>query len=295
MGFLTVPCAAVNSDVVQQLWDFDQITTAGWWDLSDSSKLFDAVTGGNLVVADGEIARIEDKSGNARHFKQATSINRAIRKIGEVNGLDVGRLDGTDDGYTLDTDLSITSFTIFFVFRPGSTITASSPGRSLFSGGDSTSNPGEFNLITGSVTGNITDERLTALLIAPFIPNPSVAQAYGYGKADADISATNQTSISWNNSSPTFAGTFNGSSSYASLSAGGGFDSVRKPTKIRFLGYRGSSSSFFWNGDILEFVVVPSVLNSTDLEKSQGRLAHKWGTTASLPGGHPYKTVPPYV
>lgn len=69
----------------------------GWWDASDSSTLFDATSGGSAVAADGEVARLEDKSGNGRHFTQSTSSLRPLRKTAVQNGSDVVRFDGSDD------------------------------------------------------------------------------------------------------------------------------------------------------------------------------------------------------
>lgn len=64
------------------------LSPALWLDASDASTLYDAATGGNLVAADGTIARWEDKSSNGRHATQATSGSRPIRKTAQQNGLD---------------------------------------------------------------------------------------------------------------------------------------------------------------------------------------------------------------
>jgi hypothetical protein len=77
-----------------------------WWDASDPSTLFDATSGGIAVAAGGEVARLEDKSGNGRHFTQDTSANRPTRKTSEQNGLDVLRLDGTNDQMAIAADFS---------------------------------------------------------------------------------------------------------------------------------------------------------------------------------------------
>lgn len=69
----------------------------GWWDASDTNTLFDADTGGGAVAADGQIGRIEDKSGAGRTFSQVTSGYRPIRKAAAKNSLDVVRFDGSDD------------------------------------------------------------------------------------------------------------------------------------------------------------------------------------------------------
>lgn len=46
-------------------------------------------------------------------------------------------------------------------------------------------------------------------------------------------------------------------------------------------------------GRIGEFIVCDAALSSTDEEKMEGYLAHKWDIADSLPGDHPYKSAPP--
>jgi len=46
-------------------------------------------------------------------------------------------------------------------------------------------------------------------------------------------------------------------------------------------------------GDIAEVIFYDSSLGSTDREKVEGYLAHKWGLTAGLPVSHPYKSSAP--
>lgn len=48
-----------------------------------------------------------------------------------------------------------------------------------------------------------------------------------------------------------------------------------------------------WNGVIREIIVVNGALTSTEREKIEGYLAHKWGVASLLAGGHPYKSSPP--
>lgn len=57
-----------------------------------------------------------------------------------------------------------------------------------------------------------------------------------------------------------------------------------------FLGV--TNSGYYWDGDIHE-ILITSALSDADAERVEGYLAHKWGITARLPGGHPYKTVQP--
>jgi hypothetical protein len=90
-----------------------------WLDASDSATLFDATSGGSLVAADGGVARWEDKSGNGRHFTQATSGNRPARKVADINGLDCLRFDGSNDILTRsqETWAHTVPLNFFVVFR----------------------------------------------------------------------------------------------------------------------------------------------------------------------------------
>jgi hypothetical protein len=280
-----------GSVVVDVLWTPAEITTAGWWDASDSTTLFDATSGGSAVSADGAIARWEDKSGNARHWKQSTLGDRPLRKAAQVNSLDTVLFDGTSDGMLLDADLSFTSHTIFVMFRPSATITDASASEAFLTGGTFGSGTAETLLLTGSVTGNLSGERLSHLIVQ----DSPVAQVYGYAKTNADVSGVNQFALQWNDSTTTFAGYLNGNTDFAATSSAGGFSSGRKPTDIRYLGYRGLNNTAHLGADICEVVILSSAATTDTRQRVEGYLAHRWGTTASLPGGHPYKTNPPLV
>jgi len=275
---------------VPQLWTPAEITTALWLDSADAATLFDATTGGSLVGADGAIARWEDKSGNGRHMRQSTSGNRPIRKTAQVNGLEVVRFDGSNDSFALDSDLSITSHTIFIVFNPAATIAAASAFTCLMSGGTAGVGSAELLLSLGSVTGNLTDERISHLALQNVGQGVNV---FGYAKTNADVSGVNNFALRWDNSAQTFGGWLNGNTDFATTSTVGGFTSTRKPNNIREIGRRASNNTAFYNGDILEIVVSTSALSTDDRQRLEGYAAHKWGTTSTLPGGHPYKSSPP--
>jgi hypothetical protein len=48
-----------------------------------------------------------------------------------------------------------------------------------------------------------------------------------------------------------------------------------------------------WVGYCAELVDLGATPSTTDRQKLEGYLAHKWGLTANLPNDHPYKTVGP--
>jgi hypothetical protein len=56
---------------------------------------------------------------------------------------------------------------------------------------------------------------------------------------------------------------------------------------------RCAASTGFFPGKIAEILIFNAVLSSTDREKVEGYLAHRWGLTAVLPAPHPYKSVAP--
>lgn len=52
-------------------------------------------------------------------------------------------------------------------------------------------------------------------------------------------------------------------------------------------------SLYTFNGELAEWLVCDAFISSTDREKIEGYLAHKWGLTANLPSLHPYKSSAP--
>lgn len=55
----------------------------------------------------------------------------------------------------------------------------------------------------------------------------------------------------------------------------------------------GNSSATSSNYDLAELIVGRTLPSGADLQRIEGYLAHRWGLTANLPGGHPYKSIPP--
>lgn len=284
----------INAHNFTPLWTPAQISTALWLDAADSTTLYDATTGGSLVAADGSVARWEDKSGNVRHVTQSTSINRPLRKTAYEGGRDSILFDGSNDALLLASNLSIGTHTVFVVARNTATITAATAFQCLLSGGSYTypsTTTSEWVFCAGSVTGNLTNERLANIAVAHWTTG---ADVYGQGKTNTDV-ASAIIAVSSYSPGGTFVGNLNGSADYAAVSSRGAYSStnMRYPTFVRAIGNRFSATSAHWSGTISEVIVCTSVLSSGDIGKVEGYLAHKWGMSANLPGGHPYKTVAP--
>lgn len=277
----------INPYVFGVPWTPSQITTALWLDAADAST---------VTTVSGAVSQWNDKSGNARHATQSTAGSRPTYTTAGQNGLNVLTFDGSDDSLSLASDLSLgTAHTIFAVAKSSATITASSSFQCLVTGGLYTnSTTSEFIFSAGPVTGNLSDERISSIVVAD---SGFGAQVYGYGKTNADVSGAFILGSAFTTSSNQFTGRLNGSADFATTSSGGGYSSAstRYPTFLRGIGYRYSFGTGFWNGQYDELIVVPSYASLATIERLEGYLAHKWGLTANLPSDHPYKSAAPLV
>ncbi len=92
-----------------------------WLRFQDLGTLFTTSGGSTNVAADGDrIGRAEDKSGNARHFTQATGDNRPVWKASILNSHGVMRVGDGATTYLDGPDLSaLTAGEVFIVLsRP---------------------------------------------------------------------------------------------------------------------------------------------------------------------------------
>ena len=64
-------------------------------------------------------------------------------------------------------------------------------------------------------------------------------------------------------------------------------------TNFKIGQYVPADSMYSFQGILKELIIFPTVLSIEDRQKEEGRLAWKHGTVASLPVGHPYKSVAP--
>ena len=268
-------------------WTPANITTALWLDASDAST---------VTTVSGAVSQWNDKSGNARHATQGTAANRPTYTSAGQNGLNVLTLDGSNDSMALGSNLALgTAHTVVIAAKNSATITTATSGQMLLSGGSYVdSSTSEWLFGAGSLTGNLTDERLFSLVVADFGGN---AEVFGRGKTNADVSGGLIVSESFTTAGNAFTGRLNGSADYAAASSAGGFSSTstRYPTFTRGIGYRFSNAANYWNGQVWEIVLATSELSLSNIERIEGYLAHKWGLTGSLPAGHPYKTTAPTV
>jgi hypothetical protein len=260
----------------EELWTPDNITTAAWYDYSDSST---------LTLVSGAISQVNDKSGNARTGVQTTASKRPALQSSIQNGLDVARHDGAGD--------------LIDFISTSAGIARNIQGLSIFSvfnrtGGDS------IGLVYNASSGSAT----TSIRSCIGYDNPSTA-TFGAGRRlDSD---SGQSHIG-----PTASGWLIGSAEYdyanaelyvgtdGVVSARGGFQTAGSTSDTNSLSVvSGSIDTTIpanrFGGDVGEIIVVQEILSVDDRQRVEGYLAHKWGLESLLPGSHPYKSSPPMV
>lgn len=94
------------------------LAPAMWQRFQDTATLFTTSGGStNVASASDPIGRAEDKSGNGRHWTQATAGSRLLWQPGVVNGHAVARADGVDDHWTGPDLSTLTAGEVFIVVK----------------------------------------------------------------------------------------------------------------------------------------------------------------------------------
>ena len=245
-------------------WTPALLSTALWLDAADASTV--TADGSNLV------SQINDKSGNARHFTATTTARPTYTSSGQ-NGRNVLTFNGSSNALSRAVYTYGTTHSLFVAFKytASASITPSTAGFSLL--GDGNNN----QLYAGPYSGTISNERIGYY---------SFTNGFYKNNADLNTSIPLIFSFSINNSYSSFIGRINAVADFASTQG------AVIPNALSRLGSYNASSDFF-TGQIYEILLTTSYLPVSDIEKTEGYLAHKWGLTANLPADHPYKVNPP--
>ena len=245
----------------------DITTPTLWLDHSDASTLYDAVTGGSLVVADATVARVEDKSGNANHATQSTAGSRATLKAAIQNGLSILRFDGGDHYQGAANATTGNEKTVVALCKSsnnvGGTVWASRTSGRAFIARNFRS--GGVSYISGDTTvSNVTTTLdITTPMQSFFLQvwRSPTGLAIEY-RANGAAQSTSGTILSDTGATGYRLGTL-------------------------------SSNFQYWPGDIAEVIVVDSYVTTAVAESLEGYMAHKWGLSSLLPSDHPYKSAAP--
>jgi uncharacterized repeat protein (TIGR02543 family) len=238
-------------------WTPADITMAAWYDAADAST---------ITQSGGLVSQWRDKSGNNRHIDQATGSRQPVYASSGVNGRGTITFDGSDDTLSRTPVVSTktTSTSVFVVSRPSS---ASVKGATL-KNGDSYGGGIGYGTGTFETLGN------------RFIYLRETYQWHdsgiNYGTGANIVSSITSTSSIKNYLNSTLIQTVN-----ALVGTPSGTTSV------------GGYGSRCFSGAVVEVIMIDSELSTSDREKVEGYLAHKWGLASSLAAGHPYLSAPP--
>lgn len=245
------------------LWTPAQLTTSLWLDAADAST---------ITESGGAVSQWDDKSGNFNHVAQGDSALRPVYASAVLNSLPVVRFDGLND--RLATSAAILTQQTFGIYA----VTANR-------------NPAIESVTMGQYLGGDAGRTL-------FYQNGTTtrlsAAGGGRGAAIYNGTANNQFHIfGYEGNNTNYTLYYEG----ASVTTGSitGTNMANTTFKIGEPA-AGAAGNFFPAAlDSAEIVVALAPLSSTDRQKMEGYLAHKWGLTANLPAGHPYKTAAPTV
>ncbi len=237
------------------LWTPANITTSFWVDAAD---LF------SFTFRDSFVAQWNDKSGQLKHGVQATTGSQPTY-VGNVLNSRAGVLCSPFGWMNISGTLPLTeNMTVFEVFQRSTTGIIS-----MTLGGAATSAPPyaiqwwsdniRYSALNGGADFNT--HGAANLTTGPFITSL---------RRGSDVQL-------WSN------GAAVGTAGTANPISGAAFSYIARRANNYHSGY------------IHEVVVVPSALNTSDRQRVEGYLAHKWGLVGSLPSDHPYKSDPPYL
>lgn len=242
-----------------------------WYDASDLST---------ITESGGLVSQWDDKSGTNNHVTQANASDQPKTGIDTLNSLNVLTFNNDLLLNTSFAGLSNNYITIYQVVKVDTYVTGAAIITTIGSSNSLTlrqyqvyayQSP-EENIAATWSSGNVNNSAAAASLVSTtfeiwgmrvdFITNQVV-------ESNVNGGAWSQTSLS-------------------------GLTPHTNATRLN-IGRIATENSTGINlrGKIAEKVISAVYQNNTDTQKIEGYLAHKWGLTADLPAGHPYKTVAP--
>lgn len=241
-------------------WTPANITTALWLDAADAST---------ITTVSGAVSEWRDKSGNGRHAAQATADQRPTYSALSFNNLNSVLFgSGTPNDFLRTTNAGLPTGngarSIFVAYKPN--------------------RANGVNPIVGQALSPNANSWF--ILHARDTADPYLA---GYSN---DVNSTIAP-----NTNPKSAGvTHNGSTCVLYLNGTSvGTRNTTFNTNTSELSVGGNGVDEYLFGLIGEVIYFSSAVDTAIRQQIEGYLAHKWGLTANLPSGHPYKSTPPYL
>ena len=250
------------------VWNPSMISTALWLDAADAST---------ITQSSSLVSQWNDKSGNIRHATASTTA-RPTYSATSFNSKPGLTFDGTAN-----------------VLRADSLATIAQGNDSPWSAICVVSVPSSatFRTLFAFGTSGTTDYFTSAFLDTS--NNLILRRREQFGAGDFDVSAAFSTGTPL-----LYATVFSGTTSTlfqnGTQSATGATDSLTfgsNPNQFSIGALARNIVTTFGTPTFGELIITSGALSTTNRQKLEGYLAHKWGLGANLPNDHPYKTVGP--
>jgi hypothetical protein len=242
---------------------------AGWWDSADLSS---------LSFGTG-VSQWRDKSGNGRHFAQATGANQPVPS--SLSGLS-GLYFGGADQY-MEAPAFLPPAGDFDVFLLVSGDGAAQPGvvTAILDHGHSSS--GTQNFVFQTEQGTTPPHTL-------FYVAPRGAIGFEYTSTIGAVVGAAPKVLHWKRQTASY------------LEGNGVVEATRTLTALtrasRPLGVgsiANNPTGENYRGLVAEILYLSANLDQPTIDKVHGYLAHKYGLTGRFPANHPYRNRPPLI
>jgi hypothetical protein len=238
-----------------------------WLDASDGATMYKERTGASattLVSADADpVGTWRDKSGNARHLIAPSDAARPTFKVNIQNGRSVVQFDGADDVLSADSVASV------------------------FSGTNKSQST--FAVVKATTTNNRTfcgfgrNGNLTPIFLHRIVSASNTSLSYMRNDAGADLTLTGPSTAL--GTTYVYSMIYDGSQPYISISGTtgtpGSFTGTITLDRFTVGGQRRTNFEEWLNGQIMELIIYPSALSTSQRQQVERYLGNKWGVTLS--------------
>lgn len=272
------------------------VTPSLWLDASDSATMFNATSGGSTISVGSGIARWEDKSGNGRHFIQATAGNRPIRAAGLIaTGLTVARFDGVDDWLIADTTalnllngVGYAEVLIAYTSGAANRLMDASNGQVLLG----------FSINGGTGSRFLAVDTNFAASTTFSIRRFGGRTSDGGSFSEVTLVDTYRMDHHLFGGISDYAGggitlRMDGSQVSTGTHASPSTQSATNSTYAAIATLPSTSPQHAFRGLICEIIVLLTEPTAAEREEYEGYLMHKWGFEGNLPLTHPYRDLAP--
>jgi hypothetical protein len=243
-------------------WTPANLTTALWLDAEDNATVFSDAGTTQAVAGTSTVQQWNDKSGNARNISQSTAGLRPSYTSAGLNGKNILTFTSKTMRSALDA-LSLPTLAVFAVASNSAVNTA------LFGipQAATTHTTPFFRFLVYRAAVQV-DIRINGVQAAGGTFG-SVSSIYSLDSSNAEARVNGAVQVTGTSATLTY------------------------PNSVPFILGGNAADGERMTGIFAEVVAVSSAPSTDTRERIEGYLAHKWGLTAGLPGGHPYKTTAP--